>query len=205
MGIKPIAVAIGVCRRRRSSRPRQARSATAPPMMFDQHAVSAPATLAVSATAVQPLHNFSRSNPHDVGVVTLAEQALALTAIELPPVGLLDRAAANGRLRGPSLVDVGYGHLPNDRGRPDGDGLGLRRVATSPFMAVTQGFLKLQMRTDATGEGGVCYGASGSPEFYEPAPGARSNLAVATTSGGDRWRRAQSHHQLFLDDFGAIP
>jgi hypothetical protein len=162
---------------------------------FDQDALAAPSTLAVSGTSVHPAWNSARSNPYDVGVVTLAEPALGLTPIDLPPVGFLDRAAANGGLRGHSFVDVGYGYVPNDRGRPDGEGLGVRRMATSPFMGLTQGFLKLQMRTDATGEGGVCYGDSGSPEFYEPAPGARSNLAVATTSGGDRWCRAQSHHQ----------
>lgn len=71
---------------------------------------------------------------------------------------------------------------------------GLTRIkptaaAVCVCLALTRGFLKLQMRTDATGEGGVCHGDSGSREFYEPAPGARSNLAV----------------RAFLDDFAAIP
>jgi len=42
---------------------------------------------------------------------------------------------------------------------------------------------------------GSASAALGTPEFYEPVAGARTNLVVATTSGGDRRCRAESHHQ----------
>jgi hypothetical protein len=180
---------------------------------FDQDAVSAPTTAGVSAVAVHP-HAFRQpSMPYDIGVVTLAEPVAGLTPISLPTERLLDRAAAQGGLRGHSFVNVGYGYVPNDRGRPDGDGLGLRRESTSPFAGLTLGFLRLLMRTDATGEGGSCFGDSGSPKLFEPVPGAQSNLVVAITTGGDRWCRAQSKNQrldlpavrAFLDHFVAVP
>lgn len=180
---------------------------------FDQDALSAPTTIAVSDTAVHPLVNHTRAIGYDLAVVTLAAPVHGIAPAALPVEGFLDGAAAGGGLRDHSFVNVGYGYVPNDRGRPDGDGLGLRRMSTSPFMALTQGYLKLLMRTDATGEGGLCFGDSGSPKLFESIPGARSNLAVAITTGGDRWCRAMARNQrldlpavrAFLDDFVPVP
>jgi len=180
---------------------------------FDQDAVSSPTTVAVSGFAVHPQANQRRSDPYDLGVVTLAAPVQGLTPISLPTEGFLDAVAAGGGLRGHSFVNVGYGYVPNDRGRPDGDGVGLRRQSTSPFGGLTQSYLVLLMRTDATGEGGSCFVDSGSPKLFEPVPGAQSNLAVAITTTGDRWCRAENQNQrldlpavrAFLDDFVAVP
>jgi hypothetical protein len=180
---------------------------------FDQDALSAPTTIAVSDTAVHPLANHTRAIGYDLAVLTLAAPVQGIAPARLPTEGFLDRAADQGGLRGHSFVNVGYGWVPNDRGRPDGVPPGLRRMTTSPFMALTQGYLKLLMRTDATGEGGTCFGDSGAPSLYEPVPGARSNLAVAVTTGGDRWCRAMGRNQrldlpevrAFLDDFVPVP
>jgi Phage integrase family len=98
--------------------------------------------------------------------------------------------------------------VPNDRGQPSFEFDGLRRQSTSPFKGLTQAYLLLHMRTDATGEGGSCFGDSGGPKFFEPVPGKLSNLALAVTSGGDPVCRAHSVNQrldipsvrTFLDD-----
>lgn len=176
---------------------------------FDQDAITAPATIPAAALATHPQAFDHPSIPYDIGVVTLAEPVTGITPIQLPPVGFLDAEAAQAGLRGHSFTNVGYGWIPNDRGQPAGEPPGPRMRSTSPFKSLTQGFLALHMRTDATGAGGTCFGDSGSPALYEPVPGARSNLAVAITASGDRWCRALNQSQRldlplarsFLDRF----
>lgn len=179
---------------------------------FDQDVDPVVNMLAASDFAVHPNALRQRSSPDDVGVVTLAEP-VGLDPIELPTENFLDQAAAQGGLRGHSFVNVGYGVVPNDRGQPSFEFDGLRRQSTSPFKGLTQAYLLLHMRTDATGEGGSCFGDSGGPKFFEPVPGELSNLAVAITSGGDPVCRAHSINQrldipsvrTFLDDFVPVP
>ena len=148
-----------------------------------------------------------------MGVVTLATPVTHIEPIELPTEGFLDAAAAKGDLVGHSFVNVGYGVVPSDRGRPSFQDAGIRRVSTSLFKGLTRAYLLLNMRTDATGEGGACYGDSGSPKFFETAPGGRSNLVPAITFGGDHVWRAHNYNQRldipsvrgFLDDFVRVP
>jgi len=117
------------------------------------------------------------------------------------------------RIPAPPQHFVTAGWLPNDRGRPDGTPPGLRLQSTSPFSGLTQSFLALLMRTDATEACGSCFGDSGTPKFYEPVPGPRANLAVAIQTTCDRWCRAPSFSQrldlravhTFLDDFVDVP
>ena len=79
----------------------------------------------------------------------------------------------------------------------------------SPFMALLPNWLKLLMNTNATGEGGVCYGDSGSPHFLDGAPG----MAVATTTNGDHPCRTLGNNyrldtpsaRAFLGQFVALP
>ena len=179
---------------------------------FDQDVEPVVTTLAASDFAVHPNALRQRSSADDVGVVTL-EEDVGLDPIELPTENFLGQAAAQGGLRGHSFVNVGYGVVPNDRGRPSFEWDGQRRRSTSPFKGLTDAYLLLHMRTDATGEGGVCFGDSGAPEFFEPVPGELSNLAVSLTVGGDAVCRAQSRNQrldipsvrAFLDDFVSVP
>jgi len=180
---------------------------------FDQDALTAPATIPAVGVAIHPQAFDSPSIPYDMGVVTLAEPVTGITPIALPPVGFLDAETAHGALRGHHFVNVGYGWIPNDRGQPAGVPPGVRMQSTSPFKSLTQGFLALHMRTDATGAGGTCFGDSGSPALWERVPGTRSNLAVAITASGDRWCRALNQSQRldlplarsFLDRFASMP
>jgi hypothetical protein len=41
----------------------------------------------------------------------------------------------------------------------------VRRISTSPFKALEQNVLRLQGNTNATGEGGTCFGDSGSASY----------------------------------------
>jgi hypothetical protein len=173
---------------------------------FDQDALTNPATIAVTDYASHPDAFALKSYPLDMAVLTLASPVVGIDPIELPEPGFLSEAAAQGGLRGHSFVQVGYGWVPNDRGRPDGlASPGLRLQTTSPFAGLTTSFLKLLARTDATGEGGACFVDSGSPTFYARG----SNLALAMPAGGDRWCRAMDKNQrldlpaarAFLDAF----
>jgi hypothetical protein len=158
----------------------------------------------VTDYAIHPDAFALKSYPLDMAVLTLASP-VGIDPIELPEPGFLTKAAARGGLRGHSFVQVGYGWVPNERGRPDGTPPGLRLQTTSPFSGLNTSFLNLLSNTHATGQGGACFVDSGSPTFYAPG----SNLALAMPAGGDRWCRAMSQNQrldlpaarAFLDDF----
>lgn len=172
---------------------------------FDQNARENPATIAVTDYAIHPDAFARKAYPLDMAVLTLASP-VDIEPIELPDPGFLTREAARGGLRGHSFVQVGYGWVPNDRGRPGPLAEpGLRLRTTSPFSGLTTSYLNLLANTHATGQGGACFVDSGSPTFYA----LRSNLALAMPAGGDRWCRAMDQNQrldlpearAFLDDF----
>lgn len=123
---------------------------------------------------------------NDVGVVHLAVP-VDLPAVELPPVGFLDAAAAQGGLHDHAFTMVGYGFNGLDRSfsspRLNLDWEHRRMSTSSPFMSLTQEHLKLH--------GGGCYGDSGGPAFWD----ATSNLVVATNVDGDEPCKAQSTMQ----------
>jgi hypothetical protein len=129
---------------------------------------------------------------HDMGVITLGANAAA-GPVRLPTAGLLDQLAAQGSLRGQQFTLVGYGvfGLTQGGGRPgpiDFD-QATRRVATSPFMSLSQNMLKLLGENNATGGGGVCVADSGSPKFLNVNG---RDLAVALTTLGDAECEAMS-------------
>ena len=69
-----------------------------------------------------------------------------------------------------------------------------RRVSTSPFQALEPGVLRLQGNADATGQGGVCTGDSGSPRLLNVAG---HDVDVAVVSGGSPMcKGAQSNYRL---------
>ncbi len=180
---------------------------------FDENALAPKRVVWASDVVVHPNALQRRSDADDVAVVILPTPVPDIEPVELPTEGFLDKAAARGGLVDHSFVNVGYGIVPNDRHRPAFEFDGLRRVSTSPYKGLTLAYLLLNMRTDATGEGGSCYGDSGGPRFFEPVPGARSNLILAISSGGDRYCRAHNFNQRldipsirsFLDDFVPVP
>jgi hypothetical protein len=174
--------------------------------------------IVVTDLAAHPAFRCSLSTCYDdIGVLTLASSPSGISPIELPTLGFLDQQAAGGGLRGHIFVNVGYGLTSVDRSllSPTVTATtdGLRRMSTSPFMALTMNQLLLLENVSATGQGGTCAGDSGGPKFYEAIPGVLSNLVVAITTSGDPVCRSLSQNQRldtasarsFLDDFVALP
>jgi hypothetical protein len=130
------------------------------------------------------------ADAHDYAVVLLTSAPAGLTPIQMPTAGLLSQLAAKGGLKPGALFDnVGYGVIPSfKQGPPRYDAPPGRMFSTSLFKGLTQAYLKLNMNSDAAeGNGGSCYGDSGSPKFLHG-----TNTAVALTFGGDRICRAES-------------
>jgi hypothetical protein len=142
--------------------------------------------------ASDPAFGHDHANLKDYAVVLLAD-TVAVTPAELPTAGLLDAIAARGGLRRDAVFDnVGYGFVPSFKGGPPAYANPPGRMfSTSLFQALTQSWLRLLMNSDASdGNGGVCFGDSGSPKFIH-----QTNTVVAVTSGGDAICRAQSYNQ----------
>jgi len=115
------------------------------------------------------------SDPHDVGIVTLAEPATDLVPARLPTPGFLDRLHASGGLRGSTLAVVGYGE--NEHGVVTG----YRQIAFSRVLSLHVAWVYMSQNV-RLGLGGTCEGDSGGPTF------ARLDsveVLVAVTSWGD--------------------
>jgi hypothetical protein len=153
-------------------------------------------------------HDFG--DLRDLEVIILPDRPTkGIKPATLPTAGLLDQLSANGGLVGRIFENVGYGVIPSWRGGPPQFAFdGKRYFSTSPFQALTQMWLKLLMNNDATGDGGVCYGDSGSGHFL---PDTRT--IVATTTGGDAVCRAENYNYRldtqgsrdFLKQFVKLP
>ena len=127
-------------------------------------------TLLPGTARTDPLFGHDRSDLHDLGVVLL-DRPVA----EIAPAALAAAGAMESAVRSTSFTAVGYGY--NDRATGGGQPRflydGVRRVASSPFVALTGAWLKLSQRG-----GGVCFGDSGGPRFDS------AGTLVAVTSGG---------------------
>jgi len=178
------------------------------PELLDANGPS-PLIPAVSFTW-DPEFGHDEGDLHDLGVVILpAGAAAGITPVQLPTAGLLDAMAARGGLVGQLFVNVGYGVTPAWKGAPPRFSFdGRRNRSGALFMALTRAWLHLNQNPDATGEGGNCFGDSGSPHFL-----GESNLAVATTTSGDPICRAFGRHyrldtpvaRSFLGQFVTLP
>jgi hypothetical protein len=169
-----------------------------------------PNVIAAESFHFDPAFGHDRANLHDLAVVILPPGSTSgITPLQLPPAGLLSVFAAQGGLRGQLFVNVGYGVDASQRGRPAFGFDGLRKTSKSPFRTLLPNWLDLSMNTNATGEGGVCFGDSGSPHFIDGALG----MVVATTTGGDRVCRSLNYDfrldtptaRDFLGQFVALP
>jgi len=166
----------------------------------------------IQAVSYSVMPGFGRDlgDLRDLGVIILpAGSTSGITPAILPTAGLLDQMAAKGGLVGQTFDNVGYGVNPFwKQGPPRFLFDGRRYFSTSPFQGLTQTWLKLLMNNDATGQGGVCYGDSGSGHFL---PGTRR--IVATTTGGDAVCRAENYNyrldtpgaRQFLGNFVTLP
>jgi len=142
-----------------------------------------------SAFAFDPAALQSRSDAHDYAVVILNNAPAGLAPIQFPTTGLLSQLAANGGLKPSTVFDnVGYGVVPQfKQGPPRYDAPPGRMFSTSRYKALTQAYLKLNMNSDSLeGNGGSCFGDSGSPKFIHG-----TNTAVALQFGGDAICRSE--------------
>jgi hypothetical protein len=128
------------------------------------------------------------SDPEDLGVIVLDEAIVGITPATLPSPGLLDRMLADGSLRNTIFTVVGYGATDTvfGGGPPDPtQGIGIRRYATSGFIALNPDVLKLNMNT-VFGFGGGNHGDSGGPNFLG-AGSTETNILAAVGTSGDTW------------------
>jgi hypothetical protein len=166
--------------------------------------------LTVGSATYDPRYGHDQAHLYDLGVVILPEGSTAgITPADLPPAGYLDERAAQGGLRGQLFENVGYGLEAFFRQAPPRyRDPRQRRVSESLFMALQPTWLGLLMNADATGEGGDCYGDSGSPKFV-----AGTNTIVATVTTGDRicratswdWRLDTEEARTFLAGYVTLP
>lgn len=167
-----------------------------------------------TSVTVDPLFGKDHANLHDLGVITLA-QPVAATPVVLPTAGLLDRLAAQGGLQGQVFTNVGYGAtgLSFGGGAPQLVGFddAVRRVSTSPFMALEPNVLRLSGNTNATGTGGTCTGDSGSASYLNVG-GTETAVAIVTLGSDARCVANDAKYRLdtpsaraFLGQFVSLP
>ena len=155
-----------------------------------------------------PGYNQRQSDPKDIAVVELEEEADA-TPATLPSARRLSKWRANGTLDDAWFTAVGYGDVRESKtGGPNNiESNAERRYTTQDFTTLTKTWLKLSMNP-STGSGGTCYGDSGGPHFFED-----SDLIVSITITGDAACRATDvtlrldtrSARSFLDDFVTLP
>lgn len=135
--------------------------------------------LRATQVVVHPLFGQGHPRAHDVAVLLFPEGTFAdVTPVELPEEGELDALAAHGGLHGQDFTLVAYGTMPITRRTKKTVVVGYRQVVQVPFQGLTSDWLLLQATGEATGEGGVCRGDSGSPFFL-----GESNVAMALVGG----------------------
>jgi secreted trypsin-like serine protease len=124
----------------------------------------------IHGTAVtDPAFGHNSSDPHDLGVIVLDQNAPVAPAT-LPTSGAADRLA----LDAVAPVSVGYGYSQRL-----GKGFlydGLRHAAAMPVVSQTATLLRISSQTGAE----LCFGDSGGPQYL---PG--SSTVISVTSGGN--------------------
>ena len=166
--------------------------------------------IAATGYAFDPQYGHDQAKLHDLAVVFLpaaATQGMAL--MQLPYAGELDELSAKGMLSKTLFVNVGYGNSASRTGPPSFGWDGKRNMSKSEFMALQPTWLGLLMNTNATGEGGDCYGDSGGPKFIDGNP----NKIYATVTTGDYpcrattwdWRLDTPEARAFLRRFVSLP
>jgi secreted trypsin-like serine protease len=153
---------------------------------FDQDALNDGTKLDVVEVITHPEYdNFADpSNPHDVGVLILA-QPVDIEPAVLPRVGFLDGLKKDGELRdrskGAEFTVVGYGGTL-DWPPPDIFYDDFRQVAESEYVALVPAQLHLSQHA-VHDIGGTCFGDSGGPAFWTEEDG--TEVLVGITSWGD--------------------
>lgn len=153
---------------------------------FDQDAVNESTLLEVVDVITHPDYWWGpTSNPHDVGVLILAEAVVGIPPANLPDEGFLNSLKKEGKLRqgsnGAKFTMVGYGGIL-DWPPPDITYDDQRQFSMSEYQALLKSWLRLSQNR-ATGDGGTCYGDSGGPAFWTEPDG--TEILVGITSWGD--------------------
>lgn len=178
---------------------------------FDDTAFPGPSGL-IRATgfAFDPGYGRDSGDYRDIAVVLLpANSTRGMTPLQLPKAGALDALAARGALSKTLFLNVGYGFDASSTGIPSFTFDGVRKFSYSEFMGLTQTRLGLLMQTNATGEGGDCYGDSGGPKLIK----GEETVVYAIVVTGDVWCRATSwdyrtdtpNARAFLGEFVKLP
>ncbi len=152
---------------------------------FDENAVEPSTLLPVEQVLTHPDYAWGGSDPHDVGLLVLAEPVQGIEPATLPPPGYLDDLKKQGLLRtkstGARFTVVGYGGIlswpPPEITYED-----QRLFAESEYKALTQVWLHMSQNR-LQDDGGTCFGDSGGPAFYATAEG--TEILVGITSWGD--------------------
>jgi secreted trypsin-like serine protease len=153
---------------------------------FNPYALKPDTLLAVEQVITHPEYNWGpQSNPHDAGVLILAEPVTGIEPATLPDEGFLEDLRAAGVLNEgktkAKFTVVGYGGTlawpPPEITYDD-----QRQFAASEYRALLDAWLRMS-QNHATDDGGTCYGDSGGPAFYTEPDG--SEVLVGITSWGD--------------------
>jgi hypothetical protein len=142
--------------------------------------------------AWDPEFGQNHANLHDLGIVLLPFGSVeGIQPVELPPEGYMDKLLHGAALKDLNVEAVGYGVIPiwQQPGGTQYDWTGLRNMATTNVKGLTHAYVLYNQNYNATGDGGVCYGDSGSPQFI-----AGSRMIISVTSGGDAICRANNYN-----------
>ena len=154
---------------------------------FDEYAVNLDTLLDVAQVITHPDYAWGGSDPHDVGLLVLAEPVDGVEPAPLPSEGMLDDLKKAKVLRpggpdAPKFTVVGYGGTLNWP-PPDIYYEDLRQVAYSEYVALTPVWLHMS-QLSLKGDGGTCGGDSGGPAFWVD-PDTGDETIVGITSWGD--------------------
>lgn len=135
------------------------------------------------------------SGLNDLAVLVFPAGTFTVTPVELPSVGFLDNFAPEDLREGPQFTLVGYGAEIQDGAFYVA---GYRKTARAPFRDLEDNWLLLSNTGDDLPQSGkLCYGDSGSPQFF-----GGSNIAVSLLHDGGVTCDGESLNQR-LDTVGA--
>jgi hypothetical protein len=166
--------------------------------------------IAATSYVFDPAYGHDQANLHDLALVFIPASATkGMTLLRLPPAGELDRLSAQGALSKTLFVNVGYGTSATLTGIPGFPYDGKRSFSKSEFMGLQPTWLGLLMNSNATGEGGDCYGDSGGPKFID----GDALTIYATVTTGDYpcrattwdWRLDTPEARGFLGQYLTLP
>lgn len=166
--------------------------------------------IAATGYVFDPQYGHDQAKLHDLALVFLPKNSTkGITPLQLPPAGYLDDLKASGVINDLLFVNVGYGTSATRTGPPAFPFDGLRSYSKSEFMGLQPTWLGLLMNTNATGQGGDCYGDSGGPKFID----GNSRMIVATVTTGDYpcrattwdWRLDTPEARGFLGRYVPLP